>query len=128
MVELTFHHLGIACRDLNKARRFIKAIHCIIADSGVVRDPLQNVELCLLTDRSGLRLELVAGEPVAAQIGKGMSYYHTCYEVDDLEQGLALLKQSGCLLVVGPVEAVLFDHRRVAFLMSPMGLVELLER
>ncbi len=128
MTELRFHHVGIACRDLPKIRQFVKATHRIVADSGVVSDPWQDVDLCLLTDESGLRYELVSGPVVAAQIAKGASYYHSCYEVDDIGEGVAFLKRHGCLPVLGPVEAILFGGRKVVFLMSPMGLVELLER
>ncbi len=128
MVELRFHHFGIACHDLSLVRAFVKSTHAIVSDSGMIHDPKQDVDLCLLTERSGLRLELVSGGVVAKQVAKGITYYHNCYEVEDLDAGIRWLRKSGCMPVLGPIEAVLFGNRRVAFLMSPMGLVELLER
>jgi methylmalonyl-CoA/ethylmalonyl-CoA epimerase len=127
MTELRFHHIGVACRDLSKTRAFIKATHDIVSDSGIVHDPKQCADLCLLTDRSGVRIELIHGEAVASLVKKGFTYYHCCYEVENVETALDFMKQHGCFPVTKPTKAVLFDQRRVVFLMSPLGLVELVE-
>lgn len=126
-VELRVHHVGIACRDLPAVRRFVEATHAIVAATDVVHDDFQDADLCLLTDASGLGIELVAGPVVANLVQKGHTYYHLCYEVDDLDQTVAWLESERCRLVREPAPAPLFDGRRVCFLFGPTGLIELLE-
>jgi len=127
LVELRVHHVGIACRDLPSARRFVETTHTIVAATDVVHDDFQDADLCLLTDASGLGIELVAGPVVAKLVQKGHTYYHLCYEVDDLDQAVAWLEISRCRVVREPAPAPLFDGRRVCFLFGPTGLIELLE-
>ncbi len=81
-----------------------------------------------MTLRDGTKFELVSGEIVANLVKKSMSYYHVCYEVDDIDSAIAQMEKNSCRIVSGPIEAALFDQRRVAFLYSPIGLVELLSR
>ncbi|MDQ2729295.1 MAG: VOC family protein [Actinomycetota bacterium] len=126
--DLAVHHVGIACRDLPAVRRFVEATHTIVAATDVVHDDVQEADLCLLTDRSGLHIELVAGPVVANLLRKGHTYYHLCYEVEDLESTVAWLETEGCRQLRPPTPAPLFDGRRVCFLVSPTGIIELLER
>jgi len=127
MTDLRVHHVGIACRDLAATRQFVEATHTIVAVTEVIHDDFQDADLCLLTDRSGLGIELVAGPVVANLIARGHTYYHLCYEVDDLDQAVAWLEISRCRVVREPAPAPLFDGRRVCFLFGPTGLIELLE-
>lgn len=126
--RLAVHHVGIACRDLPAVRRFVEATHTIVAATGVVHDTFQDADLCLLTDVSGLHIELVAGPVVTNLLRKGNTYYHLCYEVDDLENTVAWLETEGCRPLRPPAPAPLFDGRRVCFLVAPTGIIELLER
>lgn len=103
------------------------ATHTVIDESGPVHDPLQDATVCLLECEGGLRIELVSGEAVAGLVRKGMSWYHNCYEVDDINAAIAELGERRCIVAREPREAVLFGGRRVAFLYSPLGLIELLE-
>lgn len=121
------HHVGIAVKDMEKASRFILDTHAITHDSGIVHDPLLKAHLRLFTVEDGFHLELVEGEAVSAVLKKGMTYYHNCYEVKNLDDALKNLKNLNCLTVIPPTPAVLFDGRKVAFVLSPLGLIELLE-
>jgi len=47
--------------------------------------------------------------------------------VPDITTAIQRLGDSRCRLVSGPTPAVLFDGRHVSFLLSPTGLIELLE-
>jgi methylmalonyl-CoA/ethylmalonyl-CoA epimerase len=124
----TFHHLGIACRDIEKTRAWLRTTIEIVDESAVVHDHLQDVSLCILTAKDGVRYELVAGNKVNGIISKGGSYYHVCYEVPNVEQSGTNLAQAGCMKVLGPLPAALFDGRLVVFYLSPIGLIELLEQ
>ncbi|MEY4231708.1 MAG: hypothetical protein RLZZ362_2557 [Actinomycetota bacterium] len=121
------HHVGVACRDIHEMRAWVWATHVVTSDSGVVHDPLQRADLSLLGVESGSAIELVAGEMVQGVLKRGHSYYHLCYEVDSVARSIELLSEQGCRVVSPATPAVLFAGRSVAFLLGPMGLMELLE-
>jgi methylmalonyl-CoA/ethylmalonyl-CoA epimerase len=121
------HHVGVACRAIEPVRTWLHATHRVVDDSGVVHDPCQRADLCLLTLDDGPAIELVSGEVVAGLVERGHSYYHLCYEVADLATAVSTLTSGECRPVAPPAPAVLFDGRRVAFLLGPIGLTELLE-
>ena len=62
------------------------------------------------------------------RVKKRQFLYHTCYETENLEEAIQAFEERDARLVSEPKEAVLFGMRRVAFLMTDMGLVELLEQ
>lgn len=128
---LTFHHIGIACREIAKTVGFYLTMGYIAAP--VVDDPLQHVRVCFL-DKPGVpRLELLEpmdeDNPVSRILGSvGVSPYHICYEVQDIEEAIAELRRQRFLLVNGPVPACALDNRRIAFMFQKnTGLIELVE-
>jgi methylmalonyl-CoA/ethylmalonyl-CoA epimerase len=123
----SIHHVGIACRDLASTRDWVASTHVVVDDSGLVHDPIQDADLCLLSLDGTTAIELVSGPVVESLLRRGHSLYHLCYEVPSVEAAIEQLITSGCRLVSGPAPAVLFAGRRVAFLLGPTGLVELLE-
>ena len=97
-------------------------------------DPLQRVKVCFLEKQGAPRLELLepVGEdsPVARTLAaSGVTPYHMCYEVKNLNTAIAHLRTSRrFLLVNGPVPACALDDRHVAFMFQKnIGLIELLE-
>ncbi len=59
----------------------------------------------------------------------GVSAYHFCYEVENLNDSIAELRKKKFMLLVKPVEAVAFDGRKICFLYhKDAGLIELLEK
>ena len=67
--------------------------------------------------------------PVARTLAtSGVSPYHMCYEVEDIEAAVNHLRGQRFLLVNGPVPACAMDDRRIAFLFQKnTGLIELVE-
>lgn len=130
-LPLRFHHIGIACRDIAKTQGFYNAIG--YSASPVVDDPLQHVRVCFLEKQGGPRLELLEPldeqSPVARTLATvGVSPYHICYEVQDIETAVNELRKERFLLVNGPVPACAMDDKRVAFLFQKnTGLIELVE-
>lgn len=128
---LTFHHVGIACRDIDKTKSFYLSMGYVA--SPVIDDPLQHVSVCFLDKDDAPRLELLAPldeqSPVARTLKTvGVSPYHMCYEVRDIEAAIASLRAQRFLLVNGPVPACAMDNHRVAFLFhKDSGLIELVE-
>lgn len=129
--ELVFHHIGIACRDIDKTREFYLGLG--YTASPVVDDPLQHVRICFLDKEGAPRLELLQPlddqSPVARTLATaGVTPYHFCYEVRNIDEAIAALRTKRFLLVSGPVPACALDDRRIAFLYNKNnGLIELVE-
>lgn len=131
MANLSFHHIGIACRDISKSMAFYVAMG--YQPSPVIDDPLQHVRVCFMDKPDSPRIELL--EPLDDQSpvirtleNSGVTPYHICYEVEDIEEAIASLRKQRFLLVNGPVPACAMSDRRVAFLFQKhTGLIELVE-
>ena len=129
--ELVFQHIGIACRDIDKTREFYLGLG--YTASPVVDDPLQHVRICFLDKEGAPRLELLQPlddqSPVARTLATaGVTPYHFCYEVRNIDEAIAALRTKRFLLVSGPVPACALGDRRIAFLYNKNnGLIELVE-
>jgi methylmalonyl-CoA/ethylmalonyl-CoA epimerase len=120
-----FHHIGIATQNIDKTLDWLCGQFNVISISNKVYD--NNQDACLqMIETVGVNIELVSGNMVKRFIEKNITYYHVCYEVDDLEESIKTFEKS--IVISKPVKAILFDNRRVVFLMTPIGIVELLEK
>ena len=104
--QLTFHHIGIACRDILKSQQFYISMGYRATD--IVDDPLQHVRVCFLDKEGAPRLELLEPlddqSPVARTLATvGVTPYHFCYEVEDIEAAMAALRQQRFLPVKEPL-------------------------
>src|SRR5438105_14480186 len=132
---LTFHHLGLAVRSPDAARRFLNALG--YHDGNLTFDPEQHVNLMLCTHASMPDVEIICpafegNSPVDKLVARHASgiVYHVCYLTGDLEASLAAMKQAGLnpFCVAPPKPAILFAGERVSFYMvDGMGLIEILE-
>ena len=127
-----FHHVGIAVESIERTATFFM-------DAGykmtiVIFDPKQNVNISFLEKTGSPLLELVEPvdekSPVRNILNKvGVSAYHFCYEVENLDDSITQLRQKKFMLLVKPVEAVAFNGRKICFLYhKETGLIELLEK
>jgi len=135
MSDLRFAHMGVAVADLAKAQASFREMFGYELHSGPFDDPIQKVSVCFLgtSDRADPVIELIAplGEdsPIKRLLAKGGGAYHLCYEVADIDKTLTESKAKGCVMVSGPVPAVAFGGRRIAWLYTPARqLVEFVER
>jgi methylmalonyl-CoA/ethylmalonyl-CoA epimerase len=130
--DFIFHHVGIATPDIKGSIRFYQELG--YTSSEIYNDPEQKAAIALLRRPDGPVLELISPtdktSPVQAWVDRiRCGAYHVCYEVNELEEGMSFLEDRGSLLVYGPVPAIAFGLRRVAFLWGKeSGLVELLEK
>ena len=130
-LQLSFHHIGIACRDIEKTKAFYLELG--YTATSTVDDPLQHVRVVFLDKPGEPRLELL--EPIGNQSpvlrtlsAVGVSPYHMCYEVSDMDETIVTLREHRFLLVNGPVPACAMNNCRVAFLFNKnTGLIELVE-
>ncbi len=126
--EMKFHHIGIATADIESMQEYLKRIMKISKITDIIYDEKQQAYLCMVTLTDKTQIELIAGPMVEKLVKKRNFLYHTCYEVKDLEKKIECLIQNGALVVSEPKEAALFGLRRVAFLATEMGLLELVEK
>jgi len=123
---MKFHHVGVACRNIEEEIGNISKIHQVIKKSPIVFDKEQNAELVLLTLSDGTNIELISGKPVETLLKKNITYYHLCFEVDDIDLEIERLVNEHAFLISPPKPAILFDNRKVAFLNVSYGMIELL--
>jgi len=133
MEEFAFHHVGVAVPNLQKAIPIFASLFGYKVISGPFDDPVQRVSVCFLSRGEGdPAIELVApfgsDSPVNRTLEKGGGAYHVCYQVPDIAAAIRHLTGEGCFLLSGPVPAVAFDMREIAWLMTGAKLlVELVQ-
>ena len=133
MERFTFHHVGVAVRNIQQAIASYESLFGYKLVSGPFDDPIQNVSVCFLSRGAGdTTIELVAplgpNSPIDRTLKKGGGTYHVCYQVPDMNAAIQHLTERGSLLLSGPVPAVAFEMREIAWLMTETELlVELVQ-
>jgi methylmalonyl-CoA/ethylmalonyl-CoA epimerase len=134
MDRFIFHHVGLAVRDMKTAIPAYKNLFGYELISGPFDDPIQKVSVSFLSRGQGDPvLELVAplgaDSPIARILKKaGGGPYHICYQVPDIKAAIEHLTENGSMLVSGPVPAVAFQMKEIAWVMTDVDLlVELLQ-
>jgi len=126
-----FHHIGIAVRSIEQTSAiYVSGGYCI---SSVIADPQQNVNICWLSKEGMPLIELLEPidetSPVCKTLEKiGVTPYHICYVVDNIEETLYELKKMKYVVVAKPAEAIAINNCRVCFLFNKnVGLIEIVE-
>ena len=133
MEKFIFHHVGVAVRALTTAIPIYEKLFDYRVVNGPLDDPIQNVSACFLSRGEGDTLmELVAplgpNSPIDQTLKKGGGTYHVCYQVPDIHAAIRYLVEQGSFLLSGPVPAVAFEMREIAWLMTETNLlIELLQ-
>ena len=97
-------------------------------------DPLQDVNIVFLSKDDMPMIELLepgsGNSPVSKILEKsGVSPYHMCYRVDNLEEAMKELKKKRFLPLARPVQAVALENKKICFLFNKeVGLIELVEK
>lgn len=125
---MKFHHIGIATNNINETLSKLKKKFNITNISDIIFDSKQNADLCMITIDNIFKIELISGKIVENILKKRQYLYHTCYEVENLDKEINDLLEDGAVMVSMPKEAVLFNNKKVSFLMWDLGLIELLEK
>ena len=125
---MKLHHIGVACKDIEEEIRKFSRIHQVTHCTPAVFDPAQQATLALLTLIDGTLIELVAGRPVETLLKKNITYYHLCFEVEDIDKEIDRLMSDDAILLSPPTPALLFGGRKVAFLHVSYGIIELLSQ
>ena len=115
-----FHHTGLV----------LKSIEAVSPGSETTFDPIQKVKIAFVS-LNGAHLELLEpvgdDSPVKKGLESGARLVHLCFEVPDLAAAIEKGRAHGFHRIGGPVPAVVFDGREIAWVFSrTYGLVELL--
>jgi methylmalonyl-CoA/ethylmalonyl-CoA epimerase len=128
------HHVGVVVASIEQTLPGYRRSLDSQAETGVVHDPLQKVNVLFLrtSPAEPVLIELVelAGEdsPVRRFLEKGGGMNHLCYQVPDLAAAIREMKSRKAVMVSAPKPAAAFGGRRVAWLMTrEFLLIELLE-
>lgn len=132
---MVMHHIGVAVADIKKSILQFRGLGWKY-NGEIIKDISRNVELAFLKRYdTNVVLELVASINEKSsvynmiQTMKNVSTpYYICYEVNDIDKTIDILKTRKYILIEKTKPAVAFDNRRVAFMLNrEVGLIELLE-
>ena len=124
---MKMHHLGLAVENIESALLDLSTVTDIDFVSDTVYDSEQKANLCMVTVKNGTSIELIQGEMVSKLVKKGQHFYHICWETDDMEQEIQNITEKGGMVISAPKPAILFNNRKVAFVMTDLGLFEIVE-
>lgn len=131
MENLKFHHIGIACYDIQASKVFYEnmgyeAAECII-------DPIQDIEICFLHKSGQPLIELLAPVDEKSPVNRiisvnGVSPYHICYSVPDIIQAIKRLRSEKFVQIGREAKACAMNDALVCFFFrKDVGLIELVE-
>src|SRR5574344_646538 len=130
--DLRFSHIGIATGNIEKTSSFYSKMGYSASD--VVFDPIQDVNICFLRKDGQPEIELLAPADDKSPVNRiiaanGVTPYHICYEVKDIDSAIKDLKSEKFIVVSKPVLACAMNNERVSFLFNKdVGLIELVEK
>jgi len=128
---MDFHHIGVACEDMDRERAAF-ALLGYMPEGEVFEDPIQGIAGQFLTG-PGPRMELVAplnsaSTTLTGILSQRIKLYHMAYVTPDMAQALETLRAQRGKVVSAPQPAVAFGGRAIAFVALPNRLlVELIE-
>jgi methylmalonyl-CoA/ethylmalonyl-CoA epimerase len=130
--ELTLHHIGCAVKTIEHGILQYQTVMGFQRVSPVINISSQSVAVCFveITDNTFVELVAATGEPspIDSFLRKSQTYYHLCYEVDDVLEKTKELKKNGCTRLA-LFESEAFSGTKCSFLIMPdSSLVELCQR
>lgn len=129
--ELHFHHIGIVTSDIAATAAHYQRANYALSET--VLDPIQKVRIAFLSKAGEPSIELIEPADENSSVQKvlrknGVSPYHMCYTVNDIEEACERLQDLGYVLLFRPVEAEAFEGKSIAYLYhTEVGFIELLQ-
>lgn len=126
-----FHHIGVACLDIEKtAGMYVEAGY---GRTETIIDPLQNVNVCVLTKEGMPKIELLSpvddNSPICKILQKssGATPYHICYAIQDMEQALSDLRKLRFIPTSKPKMSNVFGDPVCFLFHKDIGLIEIIQ-
>jgi methylmalonyl-CoA/ethylmalonyl-CoA epimerase len=127
-----FHHIGYVVNNIEITSEYYIRANWSLSDIQI--DEKQNVRIAFLSRQDMPLIELIEpvdkDSPVVRTLKKmGVSPYHVCYEVDDINTAVIELKKQKYVPLFDPVEAVALNNKKICFLYNKnVGLIEIVEK
>jgi methylmalonyl-CoA/ethylmalonyl-CoA epimerase len=130
--NFTFHHIGYVTDSIADTM----ALYTSAGYRGteVVTDSMQQVRISFISKANNPRIELVEPLNERSSVYKllqknGVSPYHLCYEVDDINQDFDALVDGGYTPLFRPIAAAALDNRLICyFFKKEIGFIELVNK
>lgn len=131
---MKLNHFGFLTKSIEKSFSSFSSLGYTTC-SETIRDLDRGIDILFIKAESGEVVELIAPIPNAENCivdnlvkTKTGTYYHSCYETQDIEATIKTLEDNGYMLIAPPAPAIAFDNQPVAFMASRhAGIIELLE-
>ncbi|KAF6628180.1 VOC family protein [Paenibacillus sp. EKM208P] len=128
---LQFHHIGIACGDLQREIESHNKLGYMI-EGEMFSDPIQHVKGQFMT-LGKFRVEILEAisspSPIDNYLKSNCKMYHQAYECDQLSAAMSWMRKLGAKLIAGPNRAVAFQGREIAFfLLRNSIIIELIQK
>ena len=132
--RMKLSHVGIIVKDITEGIKNHEALYGYKQLSEIIEDPAQKVRVVLMgySNDDPVKIELISpmseDSPVTDLLKKRQAIYHLCYEVPDIEEAKIKARKNGAIVISKPVEAPLFDNRKICFLFTKdQYVIELVE-
>ena len=127
-----FHHIGYAVNSIETTAEYYVRANWLLSDIQI--DETQNTRIAFLSKPDMPLIELIApvdeNSPVVKTLEKvGVSTYHVCYEVDDMDMAFSELRKQKYIPLFNSVKAIALDNRKICYFYNKnVGLIEIVEK
>ena len=129
---MVIDHIGIIVKNIKSSRKKYEDLLGYEIISEIILDSFQKVKVQFLRNSNGQKIELIeplgVDSPSFNALKKGAGVNHICYQCENLEYTLKILRASHCIVVCKPIIGAGHEGRKIAFVVHPeMGLIEFVE-
>ena len=131
-MENKIDHIGYLTGDIAATAKAFEKLGYQMGE--IVNDDTQRTRICFLTKADEVRVELVEpyedNRTMQKMLTKqGVSPYHTCYEVEDVDREYEQLIQEDWVALFKPVAAPAFGNRKICYFWNAeIGFIELVNK
>ena len=131
-MNYTINHIGYLTDNISETSKGFEMFG--YQAGNIVNDDTQRTRICFLEKRNEVTIELV--EPYEDNktmqkmlVKRGVTPYHVCYDVDDIEQEYEKMIKENWTALFKPVPAPAFGNRKICyFWKDEVGLIELVNK
>ncbi len=131
-MKYKLEHIGYLTDDITATSEAFAILGYIAGD--IFNDDIQQTKICFLNKDGEVKIELI--EPYESNktmqkmlVKRGVTPYHLCYEVDDVETEYHELLSKNWTPLFKPVNAIAFDYRKICYFFNQeIGFIELVNK
>lgn len=130
-MDCQLNHIGYITDDIVKTAENFRMLGYEVGI--IVNDDTQHTRICFLTKPGSTNIELVEpyedNRTMQKMLKRGVTPYHTCYEVDDMQAAYEEMLDHDFTPLFKPVVAPAFGNRLICyFWKTDIGFIELVNR